>query len=40
MAGIVKKVYWAGIITSKQNNSLNPLTKNNNNLQKSLLELV
>ena len=40
MAGIVKKVYWAGIITFKQNNSLNPLTKNNNNLQKSLLELV
>ena len=40
MAGIVKKVYWEGIITFKQNNSLNPLTKNNNNLQKSLLELV
>ena len=41
MAGIVNKMYWAGIITFKQNNSLNPLTKNNNNnLQTSLLELV
>ena len=39
MAGIVNKIYWAGIITFKQNNSLNPLTKNNN-FQKNLLELV
>ena len=40
MAGIVNKIYWAAIITFKQNNSLNPLTKNNNNFQMSLLELV
>ena len=39
MAGIVNKIYWTGIITFKQNNSLNPLTKTNN-FQKSLLELL
>ena len=37
MVGIVKKVYWAGIMTFNQ--TFNPLTKNNN-FQKSLLELV